>query len=888
MLKARIFAVLSIFFLLSAAGRAEHIIGGEMFYECTGPNTYLFTMKLFRDCNSTGAFFDNPATFGIFNENNQLIEQRQAFVENIQLVNTDLETLCIAIPPDICVQEGTYSFILTLPNNSQMYQVVYQRCCRNGTIQNLINPGAQGLSILSTIPPASDAECNSSPFFNNFPPPVLCAQEPINFDHSATDPDGDSLVYSLCSPFLGASQDMPMPVPPSNPPYNTVIWGANYSDTEPLNGLPELSIDPVSGLLTGTAVNLGQFVVGVCVEEWRDGVLLSTNTRDFQFNVAFCEQTTQAIVVVPEIGDLCQGLTFTFDNQSNPDNVFQWDFGDPNTTADISSLYNPSYTYPDTGVYTVSLVTNPGFFCSDTLYIDLPLFYTIDVSITLSQFECVDGQQLFSFEADGDFDQVNSTVMWEFGPGAIPLTANGLSVNDIAFPGSGEFPVTVLVLNNICTAVDQVFVTVQPEAIIEINEQSVFCNGLTHSFSQTSSNANTYVWNFGVAGTDGDVSTAPNPNFTFPNQGVYTVTVTANGANNCQVTDSETFDIRPLLFPQVGPIPVVCFNDHEIDLQAGGSFTSGANFSWQLENALPATSALQNPQNITFPSPGTFQAMLTISENGCSRSDSIDIQIHANPLANFEATPLFGCAPLDCYFSNLSSTQSTSVAYTWDYGDGNRAGATGGIYTYTDPGIYSVTLEIENLNGCLDSDIKTIYSYVEVVPSPQAGFKIDPIMLSVIDPVVEIVDASIGALSVNYYFDEQEFNEFSFSHILENVVPQSIRQTVMNEYGCIDEAEGEIFISDHIIFIPNAFTPDGDGLNDIFVPVTSGVVKYEMHIMDRWGREIYSSNDVQRGWDGSGIDPTYYSQSGLYQYIIRITDHLGWNFDYTGFVSVVR
>src|SRR5690606_1081764 len=149
-----------------------------------------------------------------------------------------------------------------------------------------------------------------------------------------------------------------------------------------------LSIDPNTGLLTGKPTVIGQFVVGVCVEEWSDGVFMGTHTRDFQFNVAPCEQTSSAIIEPIAEDQYCDDLTFHFTNLSNPDNDFCWDLGDPPTNTDNAVTFNAQSTYPDTGTYTVTLITNPGFFCSDTAEIILPVYVDAFVDIDSFSFEC--------------------------------------------------------------------------------------------------------------------------------------------------------------------------------------------------------------------------------------------------------------------------------------------------------------------------------------------------------------------------------------------------------------------------------------------------------------------------------------------------------------------
>ncbi len=879
-------AIAGLVLLTGRTSFAEHIIGGEMFYECTGPGQYSFTMKLFRDCFTTGADFDNPGHFAVFDQNNQLVEIIQTFVQSVQPVSTNVSSPCMILPPNICVEEGTYSFNLTVPNLNQSYTVVYQRCCRNATIQNLNNPGAQGLSIESVIPAHADVECNSSPFYNNFPPPVLCAQELLEFDHSATDPDGDSLAYSLCSPYIGGTQGNPMPVPASNPPYPPVLWGGTFDAENPLPGNPGLSIDPVTGFLTGVPTQLGQYVIGVCVEEWRDGQLLSVNTRDFQFNVAFCEPPSAADINIPDVVDLCQGLTVPFSSSSAATNTFLWDFGDEGSDNPTSNLINPVYTFSDTGTYVVTLITNAGFFCSDTASIVIPIFYSASINASYDGFICEGQERFYNFSASGVFDE-GAPIIWNFGPNATPSTATGLTVAGVSFGNDDVQTIEVEVLNNACSAADVYELEIAPLVEVSIEPQTVFCNGYTYNFDQVSENASSFMWDFGV-GNDGAVSLLASPSFTFPGDGIYNVTLTAVGTGNCPVTVDETFDIKSLLAPQAPDFPVQCFDSQSFNFEPEGSFSSSAVFSWTFDNAVQATSSQPVVANQIFLEPGTHAFSLTISENGCTRSADGEVTVHENPIADFDASPRTGCAPLSVSFQNLSETQSTNTAYTWDYGDGSPFGSFATTHVYNRPGTYTVTMNLQNLNGCIDSDEKVRQAFIEVLPRPTPGFAIDPQVVSAMEPLVTITDASEGSTSCFYFFDNQEFTACSFSHMLNDFRPQTITQRVSNEFGCTAELERNIRVADHLIYVPNAFSPNGDGVNDIFEPVITGAVSYDMVILDRWGKEVFLQRDVQRGWDGSYQNGSYYSQAGLYQYIIMVTDFSGWNFEYKGHVTLIR
>lgn len=866
---------------------SAHIVGGEMYYECIQGNKYMITMKIYRDCNSDGADFDAPARFSIFDESNTLAMQTSAFIHSVSYIDPNTDSPCISYPPDICIQEGIYKFQIELPSNTQSYKIVYQRCCRNATIQNLINPAAQGLTIEVEVPASAHIACNSMPSFNNFPPPVLCAQEPLYFDHSATDLDGDSLVYFLCSPYLGGTSDIPAPNPTSNPPFNPVVWGPNYNETNPIDASPGLSIDPHTGILTGKPTQLGQYVVGVCVEEWRDGQLLSRNTRDFQFNLALCEQTYTAVIGDPDPADLCGNLNIQFVNLSDPTNEFIWNFGDPENPLAESTAYNPSYTYPDTGTYQVMLISNPGFFCSDTAYLTLPLYNELQINAGINGFQCVEGEQVFSFSANGAFDE-SAIITWNFGENASPQSATGTEVEGVVFSETGLQSIAVEVTENVCDAQDQINVNIPPPPQVAINQQENFCMGLTHQFSHQSQNASLFHWTFKKNNTIVGESNQANPNFTFPEPGIYEVSLSANNPDNCPVVSTAIFDIQPLLAPDIEPHDIYCLNGNAVSFKPIGSFSDQAVFNWEFQSATPPTSNEKEPTNIKYDASGNHAVKLTVSENGCARTAQSEVIIHQNPIADFDVGKIYGCAPLSVSFLNRSATQSSSVAYTYDFGDGNTSTSGTTSHTYTAPGVYGVSLFLQNLNGCIDSDEIYKEAIIEVAPSPKAGFVLSPDVVSVIDPIINILDDSRGGTSCRYYFDNKEFDECSFEHTLQIIEAQSVIQIVENEYGCSDKAEKEFFVSDHLIYIPNSFTPDGDGLNDFFFPVATGAANINMTIYNRWGEVVYQNKTDTKGWNGQSKDRNYFSEPGVYNYIIVLTDNLGWNFEYKGSVRLIR
>lgn len=349
--------------------KATHIVGGELTYKCLGNNQYELTLIVYRDCYTGVPWFDDPAAIGVFDANWNL-SQSFTIALNKQVNDTlpiVLSNPCLVAPPDVCVHGTIYKKIIALPYKPGGYHIVYQRCCRNNLIRNIIHPLDTGASFTVDISDAALEECNTGAVFNYWPPVAICVNEPINFDHSASDADGDSLVYRLCAPLTGADPDHPIPKPPFAGPYDPVFWQNPYNLANVLGGQP-LYIDPKTGFMNGVPNLIGNFVVGVCVDEYRENQLISTTRRDFQYNVADCGKPNAAFFS-PEA--LCDTLSYRFQNESSASKYYKWYFDVGGDTTQISYLPNPLHTFPDTGWYKILLIAESGDACTDSFYRDI-------------------------------------------------------------------------------------------------------------------------------------------------------------------------------------------------------------------------------------------------------------------------------------------------------------------------------------------------------------------------------------------------------------------------------------------------------------------------------------------------------------------------------------
>jgi hypothetical protein len=260
---------------------ASHIIGGEMTYKCLGNNQYEISLKIHRDCDSGVAWFDNSASIGIFDaQTNNYIS---AFMIPLNTASNDTVSLdypdsCIY---SICVHYTVYSQIITLPFSNTGYVLTYQRCCRSGDLLNIINPSATGMTITTEITSAGMLSCNNSPIFNREIPLIISTIDTFSTNLNATDIDGDSLVYELYAPFNGMTTSNPIPSHPSAPPYDTVLFQAPYTSSNPLGGNALFDWNTSTGELSILPSNLGTYVIGFLILEYNSaGVLLGKTYRD--------------------------------------------------------------------------------------------------------------------------------------------------------------------------------------------------------------------------------------------------------------------------------------------------------------------------------------------------------------------------------------------------------------------------------------------------------------------------------------------------------------------------------------------------------------------------------------------------------------------------------
>ena len=635
---------LFLFLLLLGLGitsKASHLVGGEISYKCLGSGQYEVTLTIFRDdfYANPAATLDNPAILTIFNrDNNSRLRTENMSLGSDVILPTNTNP-CVSNPPnDVRIERGVYKKTISLPNNTNGYTLTYQRCCRNDAVGNILN--LQGSTYTINVP--ANSVCNSSPVYVNQPPLFLCVNSKLEFDMSATDANGDGLRYSLCAPLQGLSSGNPT-VDNFNqaeaPPYDSVKYYNAYNSQKPLGSTSTINIHPTTGQLTVVAKTQGLFVVGICVEEVRGGVVLSKSIRDFQFNVQDCQIASSVPIVATDnsnssairINDStfsnCQGALVKFDNDVNQTgNTYFWDFGVSNRTDDTAIIKNPTYSYADTGTYYATLIINKGRPCSDTSRIKVLYYPGLITNFTFTP-RCQN--ELIQLN-DSSYSPYNDVNKWQW----ILSRGDTSYVKDptklFTTPGTYSVQLTSGTVRG-CVGKITKSIVVNPKPKADFTAGFLcYKNNATFTDASTvgSGTITKYSWNFG----DGFTDTLKNATHTYnvfaDSFSVRHIVTTALGCKDTiikKIKMDDTVKIRytttPSSFCEKTPVTFT-------NTSTGGNPTA---FQWIINNG---TTVSGNTTTATFPNSGIFPVKL-IATNRCGK-DTLNstISVTANPVIN--------------------------------------------------------------------------------------------------------------------------------------------------------------------------------------------------------------------------------------------------------------
>ena len=824
--------------------QASHIIGAEIRYQCLGGNQYKIILDVYRDCYFAlpGADFDEPAYVSAFDEDGNYLDQPNISFNPLfrdTLNNNISADPCLLPPSNVCVEHARYEGIYTINHPGGIY-LVYQRCCRNETITNIMMPDTTGSTYFTYITPESRALCNSSPEFDFYPPIFVCVGKDIEHNHAAADTfnqENDSLVYRFYTPYVGGSIDLPNPTHKkvTSPPYDTVVWVDPPYNLDSILGpstIAELNIDPHTGLITGHPQIQGQFVVGVLVEEYRNGVLLSVTRRDFQYNVGECVQVTASIEADSA---QCDNLTVEFgNNTAGPDN-FEWYYIQGPDTVFFSDEFEPTYTFPDTGKYQIMLVAEPGWDCVDTTYHPLLLQYnSLTTDFSWETYDCTEESVLVLEDLSVDFVSPPVDWLWEVviendtltsnaqdtlfviphpSDGTISLTVrskNGcVQTKTVDFETGGNNPsdhlpdlieicigestelnpdgnltngftyqwaspvppaqqtlinpivtppqpatygyiVTITGYDDLCFSDDTVTVKVHPDVILDF-EPNTDCNARVVHFVNNSQNAPLgYVWEFGDPTTNSDVSSLPTPTYTYPEYGTYDVTLMTTSDAVCGDTITKPIFLEEKILEADFDFDFVECEDGEVavsffDVSINNQFNTDG-WLWEFSGVYNGTSPLASP-TITVSQEGTLTVQLTIT----TEEDCVDATIPTELEIDLTELPcLVDGFELGCLEQGTTLNPCGDPNYTYQWTPSTGLDCTDCPSPFANPTettTYTVFVENYSADTCF------ITRHVTVVVPDDVGLVVSD-DLQTCEPTATL-EASTSLLPVEYdWFDE--------------------------------------------------------------------------------------------------------------------------------------
>ena len=583
-------------------------------------------------------------------------------------------------------------------------------------------------------------------------------------------------------------------------------------------------------------------------------------------------------------------------NSTSQDAVnFHWDLGDPTTANDTSVADSVIYTYNNTGQYPVTLIITDLNGCKDTLIDTLqalgpyPHFY----ADTLTGCRPL----LVTFVDTSVSDSILTQWTWNFGDGTPVVTTNNDSITHI-YVLTGTFAVTMTVKDsNGCVKTlvkNNYIVPTFPNPSFTVDTFACKGDVLLYDASATTVVSGSYHWDFG----DGNNITVATPTTThaYTTDGYYTVSLTVTDINGCDSTITKKVRILKPTADFTFTVDTMYCGNMQVTFN---DLSTGFVTNWHWDFGDGGSAIIQNPSH-TYQTGGVFSVTLTITNAGGCKDTIVKDSIISVPFAvgSFTIAPAAGCNPLYACF-NSSSTNTDS--YIWDFGDGSVVNCVGGdtCHWYTNPGTFNPILLLQytlpsgapcvvqaaNLTGPV-----VVSNVINVSLSGNPPLAGPPYVATVPPDTIISVTASYAGGVPPYTFHwspDTGIDCDTCATILIIGTGDTVYYvfSITDAGGCVG-SDSVLILStpcfeEHLI--PNVFSPNADGSNDIFyIPGVCPGEKYMLHIYDRWGTLMFSTSQRNNGWDGrsnSGVN----AEDGVYYFVVQVEGQV-----YKGVVHLVR
>ncbi|OJW82338.1 MAG: hypothetical protein BGO69_17275 [Bacteroidetes bacterium 46-16] len=585
----------------------------------------------------------------------------------------------------------------------------------------------------------------------------------------------------------------------------------------------------------------------------------------------------------------CAPFLVQFQNNSQNATSYIWDFGD---NSPQSTLANPSHSYTIFGVHTVRLIaesTSPSA-CKkkDTTYLQIKVD-TANINANIS-YTIMDSCDPYTVQFGNSSSVITpwAQFTWDFGDNT---TFTGITPPLHYFPAAGTYQVTLTAVDTAtCNGVDTIskiisFSTFSVTASASIQPDTPGCSPVTIQFSNNSQNATSYLWDFG---DNTPMSNNASPSHTYITKGTHHVMLVATNPSPSACRHSDTAwlvvkvdsglvasDFDPVIIDSCDPYQV-SFVNHS---QAVGNTTQ---YAWDFGDN--TGSGFHTPPMHTYPDSGTYSITLVVKDNtSCNKIDSITktVWLHGYRVkADFSHPDVCGEGLMPFY--NFSTNGKN---WLWDFGDGTTDSNKLVSHLYSSSGDYNVVLVVSDPQSCNGTD--TAAQSVHVKFNAHAAFDFAPVPPQKNQPIVFANLSTHADRYVWSYGDGMTSNEKNPSRLYDWTGTFNVCLVANNADNCPDTVCRDVGADiDPIADVPTAFSPNGDGINDILYVRGPGIDKVELKIYNRWGQLIFETHDKNVGWDGTYKGEPQPTES--YAYVLNVSLRDGQVIQKVGNINLLR
>jgi gliding motility-associated-like protein len=549
----------------------------------------------------------------------------------------------------------------------------------------------------------------------------------------------------------------------------------------------------------------------------------------------------------------------------NPPYSYKWSNSTSSTTANLNNVTPGSYCVTVTDANA----------CTDTVCIVINDIPGETVSITSTTNDTCNGGADGTATAGVTGNVGPYTYSWNSTPTQTTQMATGLK--------AGTYTVTVTdSVGCISTAVATIN---QPTVVITTtNVPPPICIGQPTTINATSVGGTTpytYSWSNGATGSS--ITVSP------PVTTTYSVTtVDAYGCSGNPITTVVVIVDQPLAVTTISPVAICPGNTATLTAKGSGG-DGNYVYTWTPGNTTGASIQVTPAANSEY--------TVTLGDN-CENftvTDSVQVLIDPTPVVKFTSDTALGCPGQCVKFTDGSTVPGGIKSWLWTFGNGATSTSQNPTYCFDSAGLFTVSLSVVSDSGC--KGVLAVPKFVTIYSDPVAAFDYTPQTTTNVSPIITFTNQSTdiyGIIKYLWKFNEAPYNAEATvkdtSYAYHDTGTFCPILYVTNKHKCVDSVQHCVVINPFFtLYIPNAFSPNGDGKNDVFAPKANFVCDFQMYIFDRWGMLLYYTDDIKHGWDGTVNGGTNYVQEDTYIYIIKVVDCVEHNnHSYLGKVTVVN